>query len=73
MYDAVSGIFPTLVIPFSFISRSEDAATESWQGRDPWGDAVNVSLPAGIGKPGLIVPVAIVIAKKHSLIGELRG
>ena len=51
----------------------EDAATESWQGRDPWGDAVNVSLPAGIGKPGLIVPVAIVTAKKHSLIGELRG
>ena len=51
----------------------EDAATESWQGRDPWGDAVNVSLPAGIGKPGLIVPVIIVTAKKHSLIGELRG
>ena len=51
----------------------EDAATESWQGRDPWGDAVNVSLPAGIGKPGLIVPVTIVTAKKHSLIGELRG
>ena len=38
-----------------------------------WGDAVNVSLPAGIGKPGLIVPVTIVTAKKHSLIGELRG
>ena len=51
----------------------EDAATESWQGRDPWGDAVNVSLPAGIGKAGLIVPVTIVTAKKHSLIGELRG
>lgn len=34
---------------------------------------VNVSLPAGIGKPGLIVPVTIVTAKKHSLIGELRG
>lgn len=51
----------------------EDAATESWQGRDPWGDAVNVSLPAGVGKPGLIVPVTIVTAKKHSLIGELRG
>ena len=51
----------------------EDAATESWQGRDPWGDAVNVSLPAGVGKPGLIVPVIIVTAKKHSLIGELRG
>lgn len=51
----------------------EDAATESWQGRDPWGDAVNVSLPAGISKAGLIVPVTIVTAKKHSLIGELRG
>ena len=51
----------------------EDADRESWQGRDPWGDAVNVSLPAGTGKPGLIVPVAIVTAKKHSLVGKAKG
>lgn len=29
----------------------EDAATESWQGRDPWGDAVNVSLPPESANP----------------------
>ena len=62
-----------LIFQASRKQDGEDAATESWQGRDPWGDAVNVSLPAGIGKPGLIVPVTIVTAKKHSLIGELRG
>ncbi len=49
-----------------------DAENESWQGRDPWGDAVNVSLPSGTGAPGLILPVTIVTAKKHSLVGEVR-
>ena len=50
----------------------EDAGSESWQGRDPWGDAVNVSLPSGVGAPGLILPVRIVADKKHSLVGEGR-
>ena len=50
----------------------EDAGSESWQGRDPWGDAVNVSLPSGVGAPGLILPVRIVADKKHSLVGEVR-
>lgn len=50
----------------------EDAGSESWQGRDPWGDAVNVSLPSGVGAPGLILPVRIVADKKHSLVGEIR-
>lgn len=50
----------------------EDTASESWQGRDPWGDAVNVSLPCGMGAAGLTVPVTIVTAKKHSLVGEVR-
>ena len=50
----------------------EDAGSESWQGREPWGDAVNVSLPSGVGAPGLILPVRIVADKKHSLVGEVR-
>ncbi len=50
----------------------EDAGSESWQGRDPWGDAVNVSLPSGVGAPGLILPVRIVADKKLSLVGEVR-
>ena len=50
----------------------EDAGSESWQGRDPWGAAVNVSLPSGVGAPGLILPVRIVADKKHSLVGEVR-
>ena len=29
---------------------------EAGRGRDPWGDAVNVSLPSGTGAPGLILP-----------------
>ncbi|MBQ8173722.1 MAG: tRNA (N6-isopentenyl adenosine(37)-C2)-methylthiotransferase MiaB [Mailhella sp.] len=39
-----------------------------WQGRDPWGDAVNVLLPEGQGRPGQFVDVEITSAKKHSLM-----
>ncbi|BFR47722.1 tRNA (N6-isopentenyl adenosine(37)-C2)-methylthiotransferase MiaB [Nitratidesulfovibrio sp. HK-II] len=55
---------------------------ESWQGRDPYGQPVNVVLPARpergpAGGPegwlGRIVPVTIVEAKKHSLRGVLRA
>lgn len=52
---------------------AEDPTTENWQGKDPWGDAVNVTLPAGTGKPGLILPIRITVDKKHSLIAELRN
>ena len=53
-------------------SRKQDAENgESWQGRDPWGDAVNVMLPSGTGAAGQILPVRIVAAKKHSLVGEV--
>ena len=43
------------------ISRKQDGedACPEWQGRDPWGDAVNVSLPSGVGAPGLILPVTV--------------
>lgn len=55
---------------------------ESWQGRDPYGQAVNVVLPprpadgsddGSAGWLGQIVPVTIVEAKKHSLRGVLRA
>ncbi|MDR3045310.1 MAG: tRNA (N6-isopentenyl adenosine(37)-C2)-methylthiotransferase MiaB [Desulfovibrio sp.] len=51
---------------------------ESWQGRDPYGQPVNVVMPArSEGGPegwlGQIVPVTIVEAKKHSLRGVLRA
>ncbi len=39
-----------------------------WQGRDPWGDAVNVLMPDGEGRPGQFVDVEIAAAKKHSLM-----
>ena len=37
---------------------------------DPWGDTVNLTLPAGVGRPGLLVPVHFIAAKKHSLMAE---
>ena len=43
---------------------------ETWQGHDPWGDTVNLTLPAGVGRPGLLVPVHFIAAKKHSLMAE---
>ncbi|WMW66974.1 tRNA (N6-isopentenyl adenosine(37)-C2)-methylthiotransferase MiaB [Nitratidesulfovibrio liaohensis] len=51
---------------------------ESWQGRDPYGQAVNVVMPprtegGAEGWLGQIVPVTIVEAKKHSLRGVLRA
>ena len=39
-----------------------------WQGRDPWGDAVNVLMPEGQGRSGQFVDVEITSAKKHSLM-----
>lgn len=53
-------------------SRRQDAGNgESWQGRDPWGDTVNVVLPSGTGAVGQLLPVRITGARKHSLIGEV--
>lgn len=47
---------------------------ESWQGRDPYGQPVNVVLPPRPeGWRGQIVPVTIVEAKKHSLRGVMRA
>ena len=45
--------------------RTED--NNEWQGRDPWGDMVNVRMPEGEGRPGQFVDVKIDRALKHSL------
>ncbi|MBO4312190.1 MAG: tRNA (N6-isopentenyl adenosine(37)-C2)-methylthiotransferase MiaB [Desulfovibrionaceae bacterium] len=45
------------------------SAAESWQGKDPWGDTVNIALPAG--HPGDLVRVEISAAKRHSLMGTV--
>lgn len=50
--------------------EQEDATVENWQGRDPWGDTVNVALPRSVGKPGLLLPVRLIAAKRHSLVAE---
>ena len=48
--------------------RTED--NNEWQGRDPWGDMVNVRMPEGEGRPGQFVDVKITGANKWSLSGE---
>lgn len=41
---------------------------QSWQGHDPYGATINISLPAGQGTVGQMLPVSIVAAKRHSLV-----
>ncbi|MCQ2444593.1 MAG: tRNA (N6-isopentenyl adenosine(37)-C2)-methylthiotransferase MiaB [Mailhella sp.] len=48
--------------------RQDGEEGNLWQGRDPWGDPVNVRMPEGEGRPGLFVDVRIEEAKKHSLM-----
>ena len=48
-------------------SHRQDGAN-LWQGRDPWGDSVNVLLPEGEGRAGQFVDVRIRAARKHSLM-----
>ena len=51
-------------------SRKQDAARNSWQGRDPHNYVVNVCLPQPHNLIGVTLPVHITEAKRHSLIGE---
>ncbi len=44
-----------------------------WQGRDPHGVTVNIALPTGLGKSGLLLDANIITAKKHTLVGEYLG
>ncbi len=54
--------------------RAADAP--SWRGRDPGGRIVNLTLQRGAGAAdatGRIVPARIILAKKHSLLGEAEA
>jgi tRNA-2-methylthio-N6-dimethylallyladenosine synthase len=44
-----------------------------FSGRDPYHRVVNFSAPADAAPPGELVPVELVEATPHSLIGEIRG
>jgi tRNA-2-methylthio-N6-dimethylallyladenosine synthase len=55
------------------LSRMQDGNVVSWKGRDPAGRIVNVSMAETAGLTGMMVPVKIVEAKKHSLVGERTG
>ncbi len=50
-----------------------DAQECYWQGRDPHGVTVNVALPEGLGKCGLLLPVQIINAKKNTLLAKQVG
>lgn len=45
-------------------------AREDWQGRDPYGVPVHVSLPAHADHTGSLLPVRIIEAKRHSLVAQ---
>ncbi|MDD3313812.1 tRNA (N6-isopentenyl adenosine(37)-C2)-methylthiotransferase MiaB [Pseudodesulfovibrio sp.] len=55
------------------LSRMQDDGPTWWKGRDPAGRIVNVPLAEGDGLMGMMIPVSIVEAKKHSLVGEKAG
>jgi len=55
------------------LSRMQDDGPTWWKGRDPAGRIVNVPLADGDGLMGMMVPVRIIEAKKHSLVGEKAG
>ncbi len=54
-------------------SRKQDAGALSWRGRDPAGRTVNLAHDGGADLTGKMVPVRLVEAKKHSLVGEKAG
>lgn len=55
------------------LSRKQDGPITAWKGRDPAGRIVNVDIDCDSGLVGMMVPVKIVEAKKHSLNGERIG
>lgn len=55
------------------LSRKQDGPDSSWRGRDPAGRVVNFEYDGPEDLHGMLVPVRIVEAKKHSLSGERTG
>lgn len=43
----------------------------SWQGKDPYGTTINLNLSPKMAKKGLILPVHIIDAKRHSLLAKV--
>ncbi|MES9995457.1 tRNA (N6-isopentenyl adenosine(37)-C2)-methylthiotransferase MiaB [Desulfovibrio aminophilus] len=54
-------------------SRKQDGGEPFWRGRDPAGRTVNVAHGGEADLSGKMIPVRLVEAKKHSLIGEKAG
>ena len=54
-------------------SRRDGASGPTWRGRDSGGRIVNLALPEAEDATGRLMRVRIVLAKKHSLIGELEA
>ncbi len=54
-------------------SRMQDGSQTWWKGRDPAGRIVNFPMPVSEGLIGKMVPVRLIEAKKHSLVGERIG
>ena len=48
-------------------SQKRAEGNNEWQGRDPWGDMVNVRMPEELGTAGEFVHVKVEKALKHSL------
>ena len=54
-------------------SKKQGGDATSWKGRDPSGRIVNFFMKEEDGLVGLMVPVRVTEAKKHSLVGERNG
>ncbi|MDD2967269.1 MAG: tRNA (N6-isopentenyl adenosine(37)-C2)-methylthiotransferase MiaB [Desulfovibrionaceae bacterium] len=67
------GTESTLLLESTSRKNTDAQGLEQWQGRDTHGNTVNVELAAGMGKKGLLLPVHIQAAKKHSLLGIATG
>lgn len=59
------------ISPWNSLDKGQEIpASESWQGHDPYGATVHLTLPAGQGSIGQSVPISISVAKKHSLVAK---
>ncbi len=54
-------------------SPRQGARGATWQGRDPYGHIVHVTLPENAARAGELIAVRIVEAKRHSFIGTPCG
>ena len=55
------------------LSKKQGGDAVSWKGRDPAGRIVNFEADQQDGLVGMMIPVRVTEAKKHSLLGERNG